>query len=290
MQIRRPPPKGRYADRGRVLRRAAMGALPSQAGAPPACRGEAGRIERFGVGPPAGVVVDVVDRDDHRGAGTDVVPVDDVVLDRLPGDDPHRREVALRLLDARRGPLQSPQLSGGGPTTGEHIVDFGQHPGSCIGVACHQVPEPGHRVGGGLVPGQHERQRLIAHPLTWPRPVVRREQYVEQIGGLDGVPAGPRARPRTCTTTARRRQAVASGPRSRAAPASRVRRSPLVARSFMLCTSGPKSWLNSAFATTRSVASTIVACMSNSIRSPRAARPAVTCSIGSIIRSTISLR
>jgi hypothetical protein len=36
-----------------------------------------------------------------------------------------------------------------------------------------------------------------------------------------------------------------------------------MARSFMLWTSGPKSWLNRAFATTRSVASTIVAYMSN---------------------------
>ena len=67
---------------------------------------KAGRVEDLGVGPPALVVVDLVDRDQHRRARTDVVPVDDVVLDRLTPDHPHRREVALRFLDAGGGPRQ----------------------------------------------------------------------------------------------------------------------------------------------------------------------------------------
>jgi hypothetical protein len=66
-----------------------------------------------------------------------------------------------------------------------------------------------------------------------------------------------------------------------------MRRSPRVVRSFMLATGGPKSWPNNALATTRRVAFTIVSCMSNGVCSSIAD---VTLSIGSIIRSTISLR
>ena len=64
---------------------------------------------------------------------------------------------------------------------------LGEHCLSRIGVARHQIPEPGHRVGGGLVAGEHERQRLVADPLAGPGPVVGAEQHVEQIGRFGGV-------------------------------------------------------------------------------------------------------
>ena len=157
--------------------------------------------------------------------------------------------------------------------------------------------------------GEHERQRLVADPLARPRPVVGLEQHVEQVGRfgrmrdavveyvVDGGVQRQRdllrlpewwwqGSPRTCTTSAR---VDRSWQRPHEPdPASRsVRRSPRVVRSFMLCTIGPKSWLNSALATTRSVASTMTSCMSNSAPSSISA---VTRSIGSIIRSTSSLR
>jgi hypothetical protein len=48
-------------------------------------------------------MVDVMDGDDHGGAFADSVAADDVVLDTLARNNPHRGEVPLRFLQAAAG-------------------------------------------------------------------------------------------------------------------------------------------------------------------------------------------
>ena len=90
-------------------------------------------IEGFRVGPPARVVVNVVDWDDYRGAAPNAVSVDDIVLDGAPCDDPGRGEVALRFKQTRGGPRQPAQVVGARTARAQHVVHLGEHP---VGPRC----------------------------------------------------------------------------------------------------------------------------------------------------------
>src|SRR6185312_16421036 len=84
-------------------------------------RAEPAGIEDLRVGPPAWVVVNVVDRDENGGAAADVMAADDVVFDGPPREDPHRREVTLRFLQACGGPRQPGKVVGGGTAGAQRV-------------------------------------------------------------------------------------------------------------------------------------------------------------------------
>lgn len=149
------------------------------------------RIESIRVGPPARVVVNVVNRDDDGGAAANSVSVDDVIIDGLARDYPHRREVALRFLQARGGPGQLAQVVGGRAAHAQHVVQLGEHVVAGLRVQRHQIPEPGHGVGGGFVAGEHERQSFIAYSLAGPDSAVGAQQHVEQVRGVSRLGQSP---------------------------------------------------------------------------------------------------
>ena len=107
-----------------------------------------------------------------------------------------------------------------GGTTAENRVDLAVEPRLDVGILRQQVPGPGQRVGRGLVAGEKDRDRLVAHLRVGHLPAVSfgvrgRDEKAQQIRAADrrSPPLGDHARDRRVDARLRSLEAPVGGQR-----------------------------------------------------------------------------
>ena len=163
MHCRVPAPKGNQAKRGRAaLSRDAflghfLGALRRR------LTGEAIGIVAFGVGPPAGIVMDDDLRGDEHRALRDGEAAEGVGLGRGARRDPHRRIEAQGFCEVLPGERETRVVRCGGGLGGEDCARFFMQALLPLRVERGEPEREAEAIGGGLVAGEQEGEAFVAH-------------------------------------------------------------------------------------------------------------------------------
>ena len=120
---------------------------------------------------PRVTVRDPLARDDDRALRHGVA-ADFVVGERPPADDPGRRVESHRLREHHLGVREPREIRDAGRAIAENRVELLVETRLDVGILRQQVPGPGQRVGRGLVAGEKDRDRLVAHLRVGHLPAV----------------------------------------------------------------------------------------------------------------------
>ena len=204
MHSRGPAPKGRYAGIAAISRRRAPSASRNLVGSNTS-------------GSDHAAMHDPRAHDDQRPRRDRDRPTppdgEHVVLARPTCHEPRRRIQAQHLVQHRRCVRQSAYVVEGHGTIAAHVVDLGAHTVPHVGMRRQQLPGPRECRRHRLVPGDDERDDLVAHlPTGQRRPVVRvrREEQIEHVAWRGAL--GQRIRGPLGENRAHRRVECGHGP------------------------------------------------------------------------------